>query len=192
MATRVFREDRERPPSAWTADPAGPGPPLAGAPAVVDTPPVSVPTNLSPLEAALAHADAHVEETKDRLLELVRIPSVSAEGFPPGEVRRSAEATAALLRESGLENVRLLEMKGQHPYVYADWLHAPGAPTLLVYGHHDVQPAGRAEKWVTPAFEPSVRDGRLYGRGAVDDKGTFVTHAAAVRAWLETAGRLPL
>jgi acetylornithine deacetylase/succinyl-diaminopimelate desuccinylase-like protein/uncharacterized protein YdeI (YjbR/CyaY-like superfamily) len=117
---------------------------------------------------------------------------VSAEGFPAEEVRRSADATATLLREAGLENVRLLEMTGQHPYAYADWLHAQGAPTLLVYGHHDVQPPGRPEKWVTPAFEPAERDGRLYGRGAVDDKGTFITHVAAVRAFLESTGRLPL
>jgi hypothetical protein len=108
------------------------------------------------------------------------------------EVRRSAEATAALLRVAGLENVELLEMPGHHPYVYGDWLHAAGAPTLLVYGHHDVQPPGRPERWVTPAFEPGERRGRLFGRGAVDDKGTFITHVAAVRAWLATAGRLPL
>jgi acetylornithine deacetylase/succinyl-diaminopimelate desuccinylase-like protein len=88
--------------------------------------------------------------------------------------------------------VRLLELPGHHPYVYADWLHAARAPTLLVYGHHDVQPPGRPERWLTPAFEPSVRDGRLYGRGAVDDKGTFMTHVAALAAWLATAGRLPL
>jgi acetylornithine deacetylase/succinyl-diaminopimelate desuccinylase-like protein len=146
----------------------------------------------SAVGAALGHAESHVGEVKARLADLVRIPSVSAEGFPPGEVRRSAETTAAVLREAGLENVRLLEMPGRHPYVYADWLHVPGAPTLLVYGHHDVQPAGRPEKWVTPAFEPAERGGRLYGRGAVDDKGTFMTHVAAVRAWLETSGRLPL
>jgi acetylornithine deacetylase/succinyl-diaminopimelate desuccinylase-like protein len=146
----------------------------------------------SPVDAALAHAEARLPETTDRLLELVRIPSVSAEGFPPEEMRRSAEATAALLRDAGLENVRLLERPGEHPYVYADWLHAAGRPTLLVYGHHDVQPAGRQERWVTPPFEPAVRDGRLYGRGAVDDKGTFVTHVAAARAWLATSGRLPL
>jgi acetylornithine deacetylase/succinyl-diaminopimelate desuccinylase-like protein len=144
------------------------------------------------VEGALAHAEAHVAWATERLLDLVRIPSVSAEGFPAGEVRRSAEATGGLLGEAGFENVRLFERPGEHPYVYADWLHAEGAPTLLVYGHHDVQPPGRPERWVTPPFEPAVRDGRLYGRGAVDDKGTFLTHVAAARAWLATARRLPL
>jgi acetylornithine deacetylase/succinyl-diaminopimelate desuccinylase-like protein len=146
----------------------------------------------SAVAEALAHVEEHASETLARLADLVRIPSVSAEGFPADEVRRSAEATAALLRVAGLENVELLEMPGHHPYVYGDWLHAAGAPTLLVYGHHDVQPPGRPERWVTPAFEPGERRGRLFGRGAVDDKGTFITHVAAVRAWLATAGRLPL
>jgi acetylornithine deacetylase/succinyl-diaminopimelate desuccinylase-like protein len=146
----------------------------------------------SAVAAALGHAGKHAHETLSRLADLIRIPSVSAEDFPAAEVRRSAEATAVLLREAGLENVRLLELSGHHPYVYGDWLHAEAAPTLLVYGHHDVQPPGRPERWVTPAFEPTERDGRLYGRGAVDDKGTFLTHVGAIRAWLETAGRLPL
>ena len=143
-------------------------------------------------DAALARVESRVDEVKAALAELVRIPSVSAEGFPAEEVRRSAEATTSLLRAAGLENVRLLEMPGQHPYVYGDWLHAEGAPTLLVYGHHDVQPPGRPEKWVTPAFQPSEREGRLYGRGTVDDKGTFICHVAAAEAWLKTARRLPL
>jgi len=146
----------------------------------------------SPVDEAIAHAEAHVDEATGRLVDLVRIPSVSAEGFPAEEVRRSAEATAVLLRASGLENVRLFDRPGTHAYVYGDWRHAEAAPTLLVYGHHDVQPAGREDRWVTPPFEPAVRDGRLYGRGTVDDKGAFVTHVAAVRAWLATAGRLPL
>lgn len=144
------------------------------------------------IAAALSYLDEHIAETRARLDELIRIPSVSAEGFPAAEVRRSAEATAALLRHAGLEHVGLLEMPGQHPYVYGDWLHAPGRPTLLVYGHHDVQPPGRPERWLTPAFEPAEREGRLYGRGAVDDKGTFVCHVAAVEAWLHASGRLPL
>ncbi len=146
----------------------------------------------SEVAAALDRAEQELGQTLARLADLVRIPSVSAEGFPAAEVRRSAEATASLLREAGLENVRLIETDGHHPYVYADWQHAAGAPTLLVYGHHDVQPPGRPERWTTPAFEPSERGGRLYGRGAVDDKGTFFTHVAAIRAWLGSAGRLPL
>ncbi|HVO12939.1 MAG TPA: M20/M25/M40 family metallo-hydrolase [Vicinamibacteria bacterium] len=146
----------------------------------------------SAVEAALGRLESQLDETKARLCELVRIPSVSAEGFPPEEVRRSAEATATLLRQAGLENVRLLEMPGQHPYVYGDWLHASGAPTLLVYGHHDVQPAGREDRWTTPPFEPAERGGRLYGRGTVDDKGTFICYVAAAQAWLQATGRLPL
>jgi acetylornithine deacetylase/succinyl-diaminopimelate desuccinylase-like protein len=146
----------------------------------------------SSVEAALAELEAGLGRTREQLAGLLRIPSVSAEGFPAAEVRRSAEATAALLREAGLENVQLLEMPGLHPYVYGDWLHAPGAPTLLVYGHHDVQPAGREDRWKSLPFEPAERDGRLYARGAVDDKGTFVCHVAAAGAWLRGVGRLPL
>ena len=97
----------------------------------------------SAVAEALGHVEEHAQETLARLADLVRIPSVSAEGFPAAEVRRSAETTAALLREAGLENVQFFEMPGHHPYVYGDWLHARGAPTLLVYGHHDVQPPGR-------------------------------------------------
>ena len=133
------------------------------------------------------------QETLARLAELVRIPSVSAEGFPAEEVRRSAEATAALLREAGLENVRLLEMPGQHPYVYGGLAARDGradAARLRPPRRAAAGPPGEAGS--RPAFEPAERDGRLYGRGAVDDKGTFITHVAAVRAWLETAGRLPL
>jgi acetylornithine deacetylase/succinyl-diaminopimelate desuccinylase-like protein len=141
--------------------------------------------------AALAYLDAHAADFERTLIELARIPSVSADGFPREEVRRSAEATAQALRAAGLENVQILEVPGVHPYVYGDWLHAPGAPTLLLYGHHDVQPPGRPEKWVSPAFEPVERNGRLYGRGAADDKGGFMVHVAAVEAWLRGAGGLP-
>jgi acetylornithine deacetylase/succinyl-diaminopimelate desuccinylase-like protein len=141
------------------------------------------------LENFTRNRTQHVEDLK----KLVRIPSVSADGFDPAEVRRSAEAVAALLRQRGLEHVELLQVDGSHPYVYADWLHAAGQPTVLLYAHHDVQPPGRKEVWKSDPFEPTLRDdGRLYGRGAADDKAGIVAHTATVSAWLESAGKLPV
>ncbi len=143
------------------------------------------------VEAALGYLDAHFSDFTRTLGDLVRIPSMSAAGFPPEEVQRSAAATAEVLRGAGVESVRLIELPGVHPYVYGDWLHRPGAPTILLYGHHDVQPPGRPEKWVSPAFEPTERGGRLYGRGSADDKGGVMAHVAAVAAYLRAGGGLP-
>jgi acetylornithine deacetylase/succinyl-diaminopimelate desuccinylase-like protein len=143
------------------------------------------------LKAALSYLDKHVGDFKRTLVELSRIPSVSANGFPPEEVRRSAEATADVLRRAGLEKVQVLEIPGVHPYAYGEWLGAPGLPTILLYGHHDVQPPGRPEKWESPAFEPTERKGRLYGRGTADDKGGIMAHVAAVEAYLKSSGTLP-
>ena len=140
---------------------------------------------------ALRYLDQHFEDFKRTLVDLSRIPSVSAQGFPPEEVRRSAEATAEVMRRVGIENVQVLEIPDVHPYVYGDWIKKPGAPTILLYGHHDVQPPGRPEKWHSPAFEPTERKGRLYGRGTADDKAGVMAHVAAVACYLQSAGSIP-
>jgi cysteinylglycine-S-conjugate dipeptidase len=147
--------------------------------------------------AAAEKAVDHLGENWDlylkQLEDLVRIPGVSAKPPPNAEVEKSAAAVVALMQAAGLEGCEVIAFPGGHPYAYGEWLHAEGAPTVLLYGHHDVQPPGRPEKWETPAFEPTWReDGRLYGRGAVDDKAGVMMHVAACAAWLKTAGKLPL
>jgi cysteinylglycine-S-conjugate dipeptidase len=144
------------------------------------------------VKSALDYLDAHLSDFQAQLVRLSRIPGVSAEPAPSENLRRSAEATAAVMREAGIENVRVLELPGVHPYVYGEWLKKPGAPTVLLYGHHDVQPPGRPEKWISPAYEPTVRDGRLFGRGTADDKAGVMTHVAAVASYLKSTGELPV
>jgi acetylornithine deacetylase/succinyl-diaminopimelate desuccinylase-like protein len=109
---------------------------------------------------------------------LVAIPGISAKAFPPEEVRRSAEAVAETLSAYGLSAVRLLETDG-HPAVYGQLRVSRTAPTVLVYGHHDVQPPGRIDRWLSPPFQATVREGRMYGRGTADDKGGFLAYLAA-------------
>ncbi len=145
-------------------------------------------------DAVVAAAEAHFEETLRQLEELTRIPSVSASGFDPAAVVRSAEAVASLLSGLGLEDVELLRVGDAHPYVVGEWRGAgPDAPTVLLYAHHDVQPPGRESHWKTPPFEPARRDdGRIYGRGIVDDKAGVLVFVAAIRAWLEAADGPPV
>ncbi|HSJ27167.1 MAG TPA: dipeptidase [Acidimicrobiia bacterium] len=122
------------------------------------------------------------------LEDLVRIPSVSAPGYPADEVRRSAVHIAELLAAEGASRVQLLELEGAHPAVFGEVPGPEGSPTVLLYAHHDVQPPGPAAEWETNPFEPFERDGRLFGRGASDDKSGVVMHLATLRAF---AGRPP-
>ncbi len=133
------------------------------------------------------HRDRYIDELKEYLA----IPSISALPQHQQDVRRCAEWTAEHLRRIGIENVRLVETPG-HPVVYGDWLHAEGAPTILFYGHYDVQPVDPLDLWETPPFEPTVRDGELYARGAVDDKGQVFMHFKAIEAHMKQNGRLPM
>ncbi|MEX2549690.1 MAG: M20/M25/M40 family metallo-hydrolase [Nitriliruptoraceae bacterium] len=149
-----------------------------------------VPAALADVAEALL---AETARTRGDLEELVRIRSISALADHADEVARSATATAALLADAGLEDVEVLELDGMHPAVTGAWLHAgEDAPTVLLYAHHDVQPVGTANRWSSEPFTPTERDGRLYARGAADDKAGILAHVAAIRAWLETRGSLPV
>jgi acetylornithine deacetylase/succinyl-diaminopimelate desuccinylase-like protein len=133
----------------------------------------------------------YLEENKqrflDELLELLRIPSVSADSGFKGDVRRAAEFVRDKLTAAGLDKAALHETPG-HPIVYAEKMVDPARPTVLVYGHYDVQPADPYELWQTPPFEPTIRNERIYARGACDDKGQFYMHIKALEAMLATDG----
>ena len=148
---------------------------------------------MKPWEQYLAdRRDAAVSE----LVEFLRIPAISALKENLGDVQAAAEWTAERLRRAGIENVRSMPTPGPggqgHPAVYGDWLHAPGKPTVLIYGHFDVQPVDPVSLWTDPPFEPTVRDGRIYARGAGDDKGNMLIPILVAEAFLKTAGKLPI
>ncbi|HEX9267355.1 MAG TPA: M20/M25/M40 family metallo-hydrolase, partial [Candidatus Limnocylindria bacterium] len=142
---------------------------------------------MTPLEYLAAHHD----EILGELVQFARIPSVSTDPQHREDMTRAAEWVSARLREAGPIAVRTLPTDG-HPVVYGEWLGAPKAPTLLVYGHYDVQPPDPLERWVSEPFEPEVRDGRLYGRGVSDNKGPMLIPLKVAQAFFLTRGALPL
>ena len=142
------------------------------------------------LDRVDAYLKEHASDFEEQLKALIRIPSVSAQPDHNADTRRAAEFVRVDLAAIGLQ-AELIETKG-HPIVYAESLKAPGKPTLLIYGHYDVQPPEPLEPWLSPPFEPTVREGNLYARGATDDKGQMFTHLKAAEAWLKAGGGLPL
>jgi acetylornithine deacetylase/succinyl-diaminopimelate desuccinylase-like protein len=133
------------------------------------------------------HRDRYVDELKHYLA----IPSISALPQHQADVRRCAEWTRDEMARIGLQNARLEDTPG-HPIVYAEWLGAPGAPTVLFYGHYDVQPVDPLNLWTSPPFDATVRDGEIYARGSADDKGQVFMHFKAVEAHMKQNGRLPV
>jgi acetylornithine deacetylase/succinyl-diaminopimelate desuccinylase-like protein len=147
--------------------------------------------------AAVDYARENQARFLDELKDLLRIPSISTLPEHNGDTRRAAEALAGEMKRIGLEHVRLIETAhggaAGHPLVYGEWLHAVGKPTVLCYGHYDVQPPDPLDEWLTPPFEPTERDGNLYARGAVDDKGQMYMHLKALESLFEAGGgKLPV
>src|ERR1700677_4228904 len=147
-------------------------------------------------DVAVAFAKANGARFVEELKELLRIPSISTTPERAGDVRRAANFVADGLRKAGMENIRLIETstaeRTGHPLVYADWLNAPDKPTVLFYGHYDVQPPDPLDEWKSPPFEPEIRNNNIYARGSADDKGQTYILVKAVEGLLKQHGRLPI
>ncbi|MGD8585022.1 MAG: dipeptidase [Chloroflexota bacterium] len=153
----------------------------------------SKPTEISSeARSALSHAVAQREAHLSELTEFLRIPSISTQPDKASHIAEAARWLARSMERAGLNNVQVIETAG-HPLVYSDWLLAgPDAPTVLVYGHYDVQPPDPLALWKSPPFEPRIEDSYLYARGASDDKGQLYVHVKTVESYLKSAGRLPV
>ena len=134
-----------------------------------------------------ANSSSYIEELKTFL----RIKSISTDVNHKKDMLKGAEFVSNRLKDAGMNKVRIIKTNG-HPLVYAEWLNAPGKPTVLIYGHYDVQPVDPIELWDTPPFEPTIRNEKIYARGATDDKGQIYMHVKSVEAHLKTNGTLPV
>lgn len=150
------------------------------------------------MQEVTSYIDANRKRFVDDLVEWVRIPAISSDPKHAADLVRNAEHLAAALRKLGAGRVEIwptgsaLAGRAGHPAVFAEWMKAPGKPTLLVYGHHDVQPVDPLNEWISPPFEPAIRSGRVWGRGVVDDKGQVLIHVHAIEAFVRTVGALPI
>ena len=142
-------------------------------------------------QSTKAYVETHQARLLDELKDFIRIPSISTLPDHAPDVLRAAEFVAASLKSAGMENVEIIPTAG-HPLVYADWMHAPGKPTVLCYGHYDVQPVDPISEWLSPPFEPTERNGNLYARGSADDKGQMYMHIKAMEALHSIYGKLPV
>ena len=142
---------------------------------------------MSKIDAYLAN---NREAFEENLCELLRIPSVSADSQLRSHMGEAAAWVETQFKSMGLAT-RIVETSG-HPMVLAESAAVPGKPTVLVYGHYDVQPPDPLSEWISPPFEPVKRDGNVYARGATDDKGQMLTHLMSAKAWMETEGALPV
>jgi len=143
------------------------------------------------MEKVLSYIKDNEKRYLDELIEWLKIESISCDSTKNDETRKAGKWIADRIEKAGFENTRLIETGG-HPVVYADWLHAEGKPTIMVYGHYDVQPTDPIEKWTTEPFNPTIKDGKIYGRGTSDDKGQLYTHICALEAMLKQDGKLPV
>jgi acetylornithine deacetylase/succinyl-diaminopimelate desuccinylase-like protein len=143
------------------------------------------------MPTTVEYVETNKQKLLDELKDFLRIPSISTLPEHRKDVDRAAQFVADSLKKAGLENVEIIQT-AKHPLVYADWMHAPGKPTVLCYGHYDVQPPDPMELWKSPPFEPTERDGNLYARGSADDKGQMYMHIKAVEALRAVNGKLPV
>jgi len=143
------------------------------------------------MERVVNHINANIHTYIEELKDFLRIPSISTSEQYKNDMLKGADFVANRLKDAGLKNVKVIKTKG-HPLVYADWLNAPGKPTVLFYGHYDVQPVDPISLWDSLPFDPVIKNGKIYARGATDDKGQVYMHIKSIEAYLKIVKKLPL
>lgn len=143
------------------------------------------------MEQVIKYIEQNYDRYLEELREFLRIPSISTLPENKPDMQKAASFVANKLKDAGMNRVEIFQTEG-HPLVYGEWLGAPGKPTVLIYGHYDVQPVDPIELWSSPPFEPTIKDGKIYARGATDDKGQMFMHIKSVEAYFKTIGHLPL